>query len=197
MTNTRKNAIIELDILSKKVKDSTILPFRKEILDLCEAFGKQGYSGGVATYVANNLSKIIEKLILQEPISDITGDEFEWVEVDENMYQNSRCAALFKSSDNKAYYLDAVVFKDGVSAFTGSAYLDESAEKLIYSRQYVSFPFFPKTFYMDVYTVEITKEEAKTRKINYIEDLDGTCRYYVVKNPSKLKKVFKYYTEYK
>ena len=39
----------------------------------------------------------------------------------------------------------------------------------------------------------ITKEEAESRKLHYIEDGFGECYYTVLKDPKQLDKVFKYY----
>ncbi len=47
MTNTKKFTQIELDILEATVPDSVIIPFKKEILDLCESFGDSGQSGAL------------------------------------------------------------------------------------------------------------------------------------------------------
>jgi len=83
MTNTQSFAKQELNILKETTPDAVITPFTKEILALCEAFGKSGQSGGSAPYTANALSQAIKKLCLQEPICDVTGHEREWVDISE------------------------------------------------------------------------------------------------------------------
>ena len=103
MTNTQKFAQQELDILAATVPDAIVTPFAKEILALCEAFGNSGQSGGSAPYTASAISQAVKKLLLQEPICDVTGHENEWVDVSEMgdgsiMYQNSRCSALLTVS---------------------------------------------------------------------------------------------------
>jgi hypothetical protein len=203
MTNTYKHAKQELDILTATVPDAIITPFTKEILALCEAFGKSGQSGGSAPYTASAISQAVKKLMLIEPICDVTGHENEWVDVsgfggDDGsiMYQNNICCALFKDGvDEKAYYLDAIVWK-GVKdwdTYTGWVYVDDKNFELIGSSQFVKFPFKPKTFYIDVVHIPIAKEEAKQRGLHYVEDIDGECYYTVLKNPKQLNKVFKYY----
>ncbi len=81
MTNTQLFAKQELDILAATVPDAIITPFRIEILALCEAFGKSGPSGSEAPLIASAISKVVKKLMLQEPICDVTGHDNEWVDV--------------------------------------------------------------------------------------------------------------------
>lgn len=200
MTNTQKFAKQELEILEKTVPDAIVTPFKNEILALCEAFGKSGQSGGSAPMTATVLSKAIKSLLLQEPISEITDVDVEWNQLDyddEVKYQSKRCSALFKDNDNKAYYLEAIVWKgvEDWDTFTGSVYLDDKNFELIKSRQYVKFPFKPKTFYIDVVRVPISKKEAEERNLYYIEG-HNECYYTVIKNPKQLNAVFKYYDRY-
>jgi hypothetical protein len=202
MTNTQKFAKQELDILAATVPDAIVTPFAKEILALCEAFGNSGQSGGSAPYTASAISQAVKHLMLQEPICDITGHESEWCDVSEScggsiMYQNRRCSALFKDGvETKAHYLNSVVWKgvEDLDTFTGSVYVDNVGFELIGSSHFVKFPFKPKTFYIDVVRVPITKEEAESRNIHYIED-NNECYYTILKAPKQLDKVFKYYNK--
>lgn len=209
MTNTQNFAKQELDILAATTPDAVITPFRKEILALYEAFGKSGQSGGSAPYVATAISKAIKSLLLHEPICDITGYENEWGETlesekskDITHKQNLRCSALFKETthyyggdESRAYYLDAIVWKgvEDYDTFTGRVYIDDKNFELISSRQFVRFPFKPKTFYIDVIRIPITKEEAESRDLHYIEDGFNECYYTILKDPKQLDEVFKYY----
>ena len=201
MTNTQKFAKQELDILAATVPDAIVTPFAKEILALCEAFDKSGQSGDSAPYTATAISKAVKKLLLQEPICDVTGHESEWVDVGEMgdgsiLYQNNRCSALFKDgTESKAYYLDAIVWKgvEEYDTFTGRVYIDDKDFELIGSSQFLKFPFKPKTFYIDVIRVPISKEEAEQRDLHYIKDSFGECYYTILKDPKQLDKVFEYY----
>ncbi len=200
MTNTQKFAKRELDILEATTPDAIITPFAKEILALCEAFGKSGQSGGSAPYTASAISQAVKKLMLQEPICDVTGHETEWVDVSEIsdgeiLWQNSRCSGLFKYPDGKLSYVDAIVWKgeEDWDTFTGRVYIDEKDFELIGSSQFAKLPFKPKTFYIDVVRVPITKEEAESRNLHYIEDGFNKCYYTILKDPTQLDKVFKYY----
>jgi hypothetical protein len=209
MTNTQKFAKQELDILAATTPDAIITPFAKEILALCEAFGKSGQSGGSAPYTAYAISQAVKKLMLQEPICDVTGHENEWSEPlesdiskDITFRQNKRCSALFLETTHfisgdvsRAYYLYAIVWKgvEDWETFTGHVYYDDRNFELISSRQFVKFPFKPKTFYIDVVRVPITKEEAEIRNLHYIESNFDECYYYILKDPKQLDAVFKYY----
>lgn len=195
MTNTQSFAVAELDVLSKSATDPDnrpiIEPFRNEILALCEKFGLSGQSGGSAPYTASAITQAIKKLLLQEPICPISGTDEEWVNVretseeDEMMYQNKRCSALFKSKSGKCWYVDAIVKKtESGSCWSGSFWLSKEdylagdRSKMVGSSQYVkSFPFEPKTFYIDVIEEEVAKDDWEM----YLKD------------PKQLEKVFKYY----
>lgn len=200
MANTQNFAKQELDILAATEPDAIVIPFAKEILALCEAFNNSGQSGGSAPYTASVIAETVKKLMLQEPICDVTGHEKEWVDVSENggggstLYQNNRCSALFKDGiEGKAYYLNAIAWKDNKDVFTGEVYIDNKSFELIGSRQFVKFPFKPKIFYIDVVRIPITKEEAERRNVYFIEDKNNKCYYYILKDPKQLNKVFEYY----
>lgn len=190
MTNTYSFARQELDILEATVPDAIVTPFANEILALCEAFGRSGQSGGSAPYTATAISKAVKKLLLQEPICPVTGVDDEWVDVaemngGETLYQNKRCSGLFKETNGKCWYVDAIVKKiqDGTT-WSGSFwlskedYLTGDKSKLIGSSQCVkSFPFEPKTFYIDVIEEEVAKDDWEM----YLKD------------PKQLEKVWEYY----
>ncbi len=187
-TNTETFAKHELDILEKTVPDAVVLEFRDEILALCQAFGESGQSGGSAPYTASVLSQTIQKLCLIEPICPITGIEEEWYKpIDrESFFQNNRCSGVFKDSDDiRAYYLDAIIFKgeEDHDTFTGNV-------QDITSRQYIkSFPFEPKSFYIDVVRVSYNEELHE----NHYEHRDGSRYVYEIKDRQQLVEVFQYY----
>lgn len=191
-TNTAKYAASELDILSAAATDPEnrplIEPFRDEILALAEKFGASGQSGGSAPFTATAISQAIKKLLLQEPICDITGVDDEWTNVaeysgGEEVYQNKRCSSLFKKGkDGKPYYLDAIIVKtpSGATYSTNAgAFLGDGTK--VYSRNYVkSFPFRPKTFYIDVLEKEIAKDDWE----------------FLIKDEKQLEAAFNYYDRY-
>lgn len=189
-TNTGNFAARELEILVKSSPDPNNRPlieeFIPEILALVEKFGLSGQSGGSAPYTASAISQAVKKLCLQKPICDIMGIDEEWMDVSRlaadgtQTFQNIRCGTLFKESATApAYYLDAILWKTQTGGtWSGTALLN--GEK-IYSRQYVkSFPFRPKTFYIDVVEKEVAKDDWE----------------FYVSDAKQLEKVFKYYDRY-
>jgi hypothetical protein len=189
-SNTATHAEIELDILGKTVTDSIVYPFKDEIIALCDKFGKSGQSGGSAPFTATALAQAIKKLCLQEPITEITGIDEEWVSVAEYMdgkdiYQNKRESAIFRiGKDGRAYYLDAIVFKDQDGhTFTNSSpdavfgnflLRTDYVVSTVGSAQYIkNFPFKPKTFYIDVISKETKKDwwEHEVKDHNKVTDV--------------------------
>ena len=83
--------------------------------------------------------------------------------------------------------------EEDFDTFTGRVYIDDKNFELIGSSQFVKFPFEPKTFYIDVVRVPISKEEAEKRNLHYTEDEFDGCYYTILKDPKQLDKVFKYY----
>jgi len=198
-SNTQSFAKQELDILAVTVPDAIVTPFANEILALCEAFGKSGQSGGSAPYTASAISQAVKHLMLQEPICPVTGIDDEWANIrevsedDEMMYQNKRCSGLFKGKSGKCWYIDAIVFKgENGNCFTsGSVDLQGKAicgKFTVGSAQLVkSFPFEPKTFYIDVLQTEWADKEQTEKKEG------GGWWSAVVKDEKQLDKAFKYY----
>jgi hypothetical protein len=183
-TYTGNHAARELEILSKTVKDPIIAPFKQELIALCERFGKPGQSGGSAPFTASALAHAVKTLCMQQPICDITGIDEEWSNVTEVndgkvLYQNNRCSAVFMEEGGRAYYIDAVVFKNqhGCTFTSGGGVSMPDGSRLGSGHYIKKFPFKPKTFYIDVIDVETKKDWWESS----------------VKNVNQLKAVFKYY----
>lgn len=190
MTNTQRHAKTELDILLATNTDPENRPiieeFIPEILALCEKFGNSGQSGGSAPYVASVLSQAIEKLLLQETIAPLTGEDSEWGEYSNGLYQNNRCYSVFKAAkDGRAYYSEAIVKQtqngsrwSGPFWMSKEDYLTGNKDLIVRSRAYIkSFPFEPKTFYIDVIEEEVEPDDWEM----YLKD------------PKQLEEVYKYY----
>lgn len=183
-SNTASHAERELNILLKTVKDPIIGPFKKEIIALCDRFGKSGQSGGSAPFTATALAHAVKTLCMQQPICDITGVDEEWIDVAEmnggkTLYQNNRCYGVFMEEGGHSYYVDAIVFKDqrGGTFTSGNGVSMPDGTKLGSGQYIKKFPFKPKTFYIDVISVETKKDWWESS----------------VKNINQLKAVFKYY----
>lgn len=184
LSYTATHAQKELEILMKTVEKPIIGPFEKELIALCDKFGKSGQSGGSAPYTAAALADAVKTLCMQRPVCDITGIDEEWNDITEInggelLYQNNRYSAIFKEEGGRAYYVDAVVFKDQRGGtFTSGGSVKLKDDSIVGSSWYIKrFPFKPKTFYVDVISVETKKDWWESS----------------VKDESQLKAVYKYY----
>jgi len=98
------------------------------VLELLRVFSEQGHSGTSAPYVMN----IFEKLSKYNPLSPLSGNDDEWMEVAEQngkLYQNVRDSSVFKD-DNGAYWIDGKIFREP----DGSCYTNSE------SRVFIEFP---------------------------------------------------------
>lgn len=185
----------ELEILEKTTPDAIVIPFKKEIISLCKAFGKSGQSGGSAPFTARAISMAVEKLMMHETLAPLTGEDDEWNDVTsindgEPWYQNNRDSRVFKEGkQGKPYFIDAIVFDGNIGGrFTGGDVVTLKNGKKIGSLQYIkSFPFEPKTFYIDVIDKRWVDEE-ETRL-----DENGNWWTHEIKDEDQLKEVFEYY----
>lgn len=196
MTNSKIHAKRELDFLEKTNPDAIVIPFKKEIVALCDAFGKSGQSGGSAPFTAKTISHTIERLMMFETIVPLTGEDDEWNDVsdinegatDIMKYQNNRDSRVFKQGDGRAYFIDAIIFDGDLGgSFTGGTI---SSKKYgdISSCQYIkSFPFKPKTFYIDVIDKR-WKDKEETQL-----DENGDWWTHTIKDEKQLESVFEYY----
>ncbi len=186
-----EHAKMELEIAGLFDEDSDYAGMvAKDVMELVEVFAKQGHSGMSAPYVA----KLFNKLANYEPLQPITGKDEEWGDVrdlggDKSWYQNKRCSALFKDGkDGQAYYIDAVIKRDqNGTCWSGMAWLSEEdyktgdRSKMVGKKGYVkSFPFTPKTFYIDVKDVEVAKDDWESFIVDPSQ-LDEVREYYDLK----------------
>ncbi len=191
MSRLISHARTEFSILEKKYPDAIVLEFKDEIISLCDKFGNSGQSGGSAPYVCKIIVDALEKLMMFQTISPLTGEEEEWFDTGHSedgvtMYQNVRNSAVFKDGeDGCPYYIDAVV-KKTQSGMCWSGWFWESKKDYLSGNKILmvgpacyikEFPFTPKTFYIDVIEEEVTKD-------------DWEC--YMV-DPGQLKEVWQYY----
>ena len=115
---------------------------KENVLELMSVFQKQGHSGFSAPYVLN----IFNKLAMYKPIAPLTGEDSEWTDVGNDMYQNNRCTTVFKDGkDGDAYWLDGNIFRDK----DGCTFTNE------YSHVKVVFPWvMPESKIIDVFFKE-------------------------------------------
>ena len=109
----------------------------EHVLNLLDVFADEGHSGSSAPYALN----VFKKLASFEPITPITGEDWEWNEVGEGMFQNKRCSHVFKDAkDGEAYDSEGRIFREP----SGSCYQGKG------SRVPITFPYTPKREYVDV-----------------------------------------------
>ena len=126
------------------------------LLLLLQVFSAEGHSGSTAPYTINLFSKLAKF----DPIVPLTGEDWEWNDIRDELYQNKRCSAVFKQPDRfdgQPYYLDGNVFWEWY----------KSEEDGIMSKSYytgrdscvtIEFPYTPKTEYVFVPTEQYPNE---------------------------------------
>lgn len=188
MTNVHDFAQREFEILMEQAgtvgpdDQPIIAPFIPELLALAEKFGQNGESGGSAAFTINVIAGAIRQLLSFKAICPIAGTPDEWVFNDTDpqhpLWQNKRCPALFKETENApAFYVDAIVFKEKSGAtFTGS--VKGPGGVWVSSRQYVNFPFKPKSFYVDVTHTSVILNANPEWRIKDKYQLDKVFEYY-------------------
>lgn len=102
----------ELDLIGLTDKDEYNGMMRKHILHMIKEFSDEGHSGFSANYAIS----ILSKLLAYKPLSPLTGNDDEWVDVsqyggkgDRPLFQNNRRSSVFKD-DTGAWDIDAKVF---------------------------------------------------------------------------------------
>lgn len=74
------------------------------VLDLIEKFAEQGHSG----FSAELTAQLFDRLIHWKPLTELTDDPLEWVDVSEKMgqvvYQSKRCPSCFSKDGGLTYY---------------------------------------------------------------------------------------------
>ena len=144
MSNVHKHALAEFRAAGwtdadGKFNDEMQEDICKHVLELLKVFSDEGHSGSTAPYTVN----LFKKLAMFEPIVPLTGEDWEWHEPSPGVFQNMRCSRVFKQADRfngQAYDIEGRVFREP----TGTCYT--GAE----SRVPVTFPYTPKTEYVDV-----------------------------------------------
>jgi hypothetical protein len=128
-------------------KDEMQQAICEHVLKLIEVFANEGHSGSTAPYAID----MFKKLAMFEPLVPLTGEDWEWNEVGDGVFQNKRCSRVFKQADRfdgQAYDIDGIVFFDWhTDPETGekskSHYTDSN------SRVPIMFPYTPKTEYKE------------------------------------------------
>jgi hypothetical protein len=144
MTKIKTYAIDELTRIGMYGSDDEMnTAMCNHILKMVDVFAEEGHSGFSAAYAIG----ILEKLLRWQPLSPLTGDDYEWNEEEGGIFQNKRCSRVFKNGkDEQAYDICGKVFvePDGVSYTSRDSHV------------FIEFPYVPKTEY-----VNVEKEDCK------------------------------------
>ena len=89
-----------------KFKDDMQALICADVLDLLNVFSKQGHSGSSAPYAIN----MFKRLVNFKAITPLTGEDWEWNHVADNLWQNKRCSSVFKNEKGEAHDIDGKVF---------------------------------------------------------------------------------------
>ena len=148
-----KNELKQIAMYDHKIGQS--------VMQLIENFSKQKNS----KKEADKIKIIFNQLLDYQRLSEISGDNVEWLEISKNIFQNKRLKTLFKQND-KSYFVNAIIWEtlDHQEIFAGIAKTKDGKE--ISCRQIVkAFPFVPKTFRIEVENILgnllITKQGEK------------------------------------
>jgi hypothetical protein len=101
------------------------LEMRKAVLEVIHVFGSHGHSGLSASVALS----MLKRLLAFKPLTPLTGEDDEWTEVAENMWQNKRSGRIFKERMSepelppRCYDIDGYVFEgpDGISYTSGKS----------------------------------------------------------------------------
>ena len=135
----------ELDLMGLDDDGDMNGMMRNHILHMVKEFSNEGHSGYSAIYAI----QVLEKLLKFEPVTPLTGEDWEWNDVSEIsgdiLYQNARCGRVFKNKDG-AYDIDGKVFWNWMTdEKTGELF--KSYYTSSESRVPVEFPYVPSTVY--------------------------------------------------
>jgi len=118
----------------------------KAVLRSARLFSIEGHSGMSAGLV----NRIVSTVVMFKPLTPLTGEDDEWNEVGDGVFQNRRMSSVFKDESGKAYWISGRVFREpsGVTYTSGD------------SRVYIDFPWTPT----DPEIVDVPDPEAAAEK---------------------------------
>lgn len=133
-------------------KDSMQKLICEGVMRLLDVFSEQGHSGFSAPYAIG----LFEKLASYEPIVPLTGEDWEWNDVGNDLWQNNRCSHVFKDADGKAYDMDGRIFYEWHERDAGPdepEYPGKHRFKTHFTSRdspvYIEFPYTPKREYVE------------------------------------------------
>lgn len=136
-------------------KDEMQQAICEHVLKLLDVFADEGHSGSSAPYAVG----LFEKLAMFKPIVPLTGEDWEWHETSNGVFQNKRCGRVFKQADRfngQAYDIDGRVFyewKERPLDVDESGYPGTRRFKSSYTSREsmvpITFPYTPTTEYVE------------------------------------------------
>ena len=81
------------------------------VMELIEKFSNQNHSGSSS----RSTIEMFHKLSQFHPLTPLTGEDDEWVEVGKNLFQNKRGSGIFKTPTAGAWDID---FREGMEPVT-------------------------------------------------------------------------------
>lgn len=87
-------------------------------LEIIKHFSSEGHSGASATWHIGMLNRLLQF----QPLTPLTGEEPEWMEIHSGLWQNKRCSEVFKDAEGRTYWIYGQVFSDdgGETWFTST-----------------------------------------------------------------------------
>ena len=98
-----KNNMKEVD---PKLLDQIVL-LEKCIIEIIEILEKPEYK----EIPENFILEFLKRLMLYMPLTELTGEDDEWVEIGDNLFQNKRCRTVFKENE-ECYDSEGIYFYD-------------------------------------------------------------------------------------
>lgn len=132
----------------------------KDVLEVLRVLSAQDHSGSSIGYTLN----LVRKLAMFSPLTPLTGEDSEWMEVGDGYFQNVRCGHVFKNAEGRAYDLDGYVTVDpNGCCYTGGGILC-----------YIEFPYTPKTQYLPRLSLLVVEDDQLPPKERIHEFLHST-----------------------
>lgn len=134
---------------------------QENILEILELISKQEHSGASINY----LHECLNKLILYRPLTPLTGNDDEWTEVTDGIFQNKRLYTIFKKN-NVTYNSEGYIFwhwneidlDEDEEGYPGKRKYKSSFVNT-YSRKLITFPYkYQDPEYIEVTSYEVNKE---------------------------------------
>lgn len=114
----------------------------QDLVQVIETIVDQGHSGFSLTYLIKQLTVLLK----QEPLTPLTGEADEWVQVQDNLYMNKRCSRVAKySKDKEAYDIEGQVYYEKNVDKDGNEYKTYFIKTPFKS---ITFPYTPTTEYL-------------------------------------------------